>query len=72
MPYAAEEALNAKKNSLLDKYFNGRFWCVANSPYYSYVVINQGTFQQPVSNLTFYYIQVGDTYCVFSDEFVLN
>lgn len=69
---AAEEALNAKKNSLLDKYFNGRFWCVANSPYYSYVVINQGTFQQPVSNLTFYYIQVGDTYCVFSDEFVLN
>lgn len=68
----AEAALNAKKDSLLDTYFNGRFWCVANSPYYSYVVINQGTFQQPVSNVTFYYIQIGDTYCVFSDEFVLN
>ena len=68
----AEAALNAKKDSLLDTYFNGRFWCVANSPYYSYVIINQGTFQQAVSNLTFYYIQIGDTYCVFSDEFVLN
>ena len=68
----AEAALNAKKDSLLDTYFNGRFWCVANSPYYNYVIINQGTFQLPVSNVTFYYIQIGDTYCVFSDEFVLN
>lgn len=60
------------KNSLLDKYFNGRFWGVPNSPYYLYVQLGSGSFQQPTSTLTFNYVKVGDTYCVFSDEFILG
>lgn len=69
---AAEAALTEAKNSLLDKYFNGRFWGVPNSPYYLYVQLGSGSFQQPSSTLTFNYVKVGDTYCVFSDEFILG
>ena len=68
----AEAALLEAKNSLLDRYFNGRFWCVPNSPYYTYVELGQGTFQQPSSTVTFNYIVIDGTYCVFSDEFVLG
>ena len=67
-----EAELLEAKDSLLDKYFNGRFWNVPNSPYYTYVQLGQGSFQQPTSSLTFTYVLVGDTYCVFSDEFVLG
>lgn len=67
-----EAALAEAKNSLLDKYFNGRFWGVPNSPFYLYVQRDQGSFQQPTSALTFNYVKVGDTYCVFSDEFILG
>lgn len=67
-----EAALTAKKNSLLDRYFNGQFWNVPNSPYYQYVTVGSGSFQQPTSELTFNYVLVGDTYCVFSDEFILG
>ena len=67
-----ESALTEKKNSLLDRYFNGQFWNVPNSPYYQYVTVGSGSFQQPTSDLTFSYVLVGDTYCVFSDEFILG
>ena len=67
-----EAELVEAKNSLLDKYFNGRFWGVPNSPYYLYVQLGSGSFQQPTSTLTFNYVKVGDTYCVFSDEFILG
>lgn len=67
-----EAALVEAKNSLLDRYFNGRFWGVPNSPYYLYVQLGSGSFQQPTSSLTFNYVKVGDTYCVFSDEFILG
>lgn len=68
----AEAALVEAKDSLLDKYFNGTFWGVPNSPYYLYVQTGSGSFQQATSSLTFNYVKVGDTYCVFSDEFVLG
>lgn len=67
-----EAALVEAKNSLLDRYFNGRFWGVPNSPFYLYVQRDSGSFQQSTSSLTFNYVKVGDTYCVFSDEFVLG
>ncbi len=66
---AAVAALDEAKLANIDKYFNGQFWGFANSPYYTYVAMGAGSFQQDVSYLWFEYIQVGDTYCVFSDTF---
>lgn len=69
---AAVAELDAAKASNIDKYFNGQFWGFANSPYYTYVAMGAGSFQQDVSYLWFEYIQVGNTYCVFSDTFSVS
>ena len=66
---AAVAALDAAKLSNIDKYFNGQFWGFANSPYYTYVAMGAGSFQQDVSYLWFEYIEVDGVYCVFSDTF---
>ena len=66
---AAVAALDAAKLSNIDKYFNGQFWGFANSPYYTYVAMGAGSFQQDVSYLWFDYIEVNGVYCVFSDTF---
>ena len=68
----AVAALESAKASNLDKYFNGKFWGFANSPYYTYVAMGAGSFQQDISYLWFEYIQVGDTYCVFTDRFSVS
>lgn len=73
----AEAALIAKKNALLDKYFNGQFWNCPNSPYYVYIQKSLGGFQETVAKLSFNYIVVKDAagnnvYCVFSDEYTFG
>jgi hypothetical protein len=65
----AEKALVDAKAANLDKYFNGQFWGFANSPLYKYVAMSQGTFQEGKPTVTFDYVIVEDTLCVFSDSF---
>ncbi len=65
----AEKALVEAKAANLDKYFNGQFWGFANSPLYRYVAMAQGTYQEGNPTLTFNYVVVEDTLCVFSDSF---
>lgn len=65
----AKKALVEAKAASLDTYFNGQFWGFANSPLYKNFATAQGTFQQEAPTLTFNYVIVEDTLCVFSDSF---
>lgn len=65
----AKAALVEAKAASLDTYFNGQFWGFANSPLYKNFATAQGTFQQEAPTLTFNYVIVEDTLCVFSDSF---
>ncbi len=65
----AKAALVEAKAASLDTYFNGQFWGFTNSPLYKNFATAQGTFQQPNPTLTFNYVIVDDTLCVFSDSF---
>jgi hypothetical protein len=65
----AKAALVEAKAASLDTYFNGQFWGFANSPLYKNFATAQGTFQQAAPTLTFNYVIVEDTLCVFSDSF---
>lgn len=65
----AKTALVEAKAASLDTYFNGQFWGFANSPLYKNFATAQGTFQEKAPTLTFNYVIVEDTLCVFSDSF---
>ncbi len=65
----AEKALVDAKAQNLDKYFNGQFWGVPNSALYTNFATAQGVFQEGKPTLTFSYVIVEDTLCVFSDSF---
>ncbi len=69
---AAVAALEEAQLANIDKYFNGQFWGFAGSPYYTYVAMGAGSFQQDVSNLWFEYFEVDGVICVFSDTFMVS
>ncbi|MBQ8496727.1 MAG: S-layer homology domain-containing protein [Clostridia bacterium] len=69
---AAVAALAEARVTNIDKYFNGQFWGFANSPYYTYVAMGAGSFQQEVSYLWFEYVEIDGTICVFSDTYMVT
>ena len=69
---AAVAALAEARVTNIEKYFNGQFWGFAGSPYYTYVAMGAGSFQQEVSNLWFEYFEVDGVICVFSDTFMVT
>lgn len=65
----AEADLEAAKQSAVAMYLNGQFWGGSNSPAYNYVNSYRYTYQKEPAPITFEYVVIDGTYCVFVNSF---